>query len=88
MSVGEQFDSGTVLSSHWKKLFSQAKVGPSAYLATFRQMAEKLPMVMEKIIELFKSQYGDTEFLNELREHQLKIIKRNLKLTAESTGKI
>lgn len=84
MSVGEQFDSGTVLPTHWKKLFFEAKVSPSAYLATVRQMAEKLPAVLEETIEQFKTLHGSSNFLNEITQYQLKLVKRNSKLLNDS----
>ncbi|MCC7404583.1 MAG: type II toxin-antitoxin system HipA family toxin [Bdellovibrionales bacterium] len=85
MSVGDQFDSGTVLPNHWKKLFTSAKVSPSAYLAAARQMAETLPSVLNDSIEQFKAQYGNAKFLGDLMQAHLKIIKRNLKLLKDSS---
>jgi hypothetical protein len=80
MSVGGQFDSGTITPAHWKNLFISAKVSPSSYLATVQQIAKNLPGVFENIIEQHKSQYGETVFLNKIRLHQQKMIRRNLKL--------
>ncbi len=80
MSIGEQFDSGTILPAHWKKLFSLAGVSPSAYLNTVKEMLEKLPSVLDETIELFKTHYGRSEFLNDIKSFQAKMIKRNLKL--------
>lgn len=80
MSVADQFDAGTIHPEHWKKLFTDVRVSPTSYLATFRALAEKLPEVIDNTIQKFHNEYGRTVFLDELKTHQLKLIRRNRRI--------
>jgi serine/threonine-protein kinase HipA len=63
MSVGAQFNSGTVSASHWKEQLKECKVSPTAYLKTAQQMADELPANLKQVLNEFESSYGKIGWL-------------------------
>lgn len=69
MSVGKQFNSGTVSAGHWKEQFEECRVGPAAYLKTAKQMAEEFPAHLKLVLDEFEKTYGKMSWLAVLRKH-------------------
>jgi serine/threonine-protein kinase HipA len=69
MSVGTQFNSGTVSANYWKEQFKECKVSPAAYLKTAQQMADELPENLKQVLSDFESSYGKIGWLEQIRKH-------------------
>ena len=69
MSVGKQFNSGTVSANHWREQFKECKVSPAAYLKTARQMADEFPANLKPVLDEFEKSYGKSSWLAVLRKH-------------------
>ncbi len=80
MAVAGQFDSGTVLPSHWQAVFSLSRVSPAAYMELVRDIIRKLPGAVEESIDRFKNQYGECASVYAIQKYYTKLIKRNSKL--------
>lgn len=80
MSINEQFESGNIHPTNWRKQFELLQVSPTHYIRIIQKMIDEMPKALNKVLDLYEEKYGANAFLPDYKAHQLRIIRRNSQL--------